>query len=285
MGGSAIETTPPVGIIAAGGVLPFAVAAEIVARGQTPLLFALKGICDPGQVERFRHHWIGLGQLGNALRLLKTEGCRDLLFIGNLVRPAVSEIRFDWGTLRELPYIWSAFRGGDDHLLSGIGRIFERHGFRMLGVKDVAPNLLVPEGRLTRSRPNDLLTGDIAKGMAVLRAMAPFDVGQAVVVIDGHVVALEDIEGTDGLLARVARLRADRRIRAAAGRGVLVKAPKAGQDLRYDLPTIGPRTIEGVAAAGLAGVAVAAAHTLLADPQETVSAADRAGVFITGVAA
>jgi len=285
MGAQATEITPPVGVIAAGGVLPFAVADEIVARGQTPVLFALRGICDPKPLPRFRHHWIGLGQLGNALKLLKAEGCRDLLFIGNLVRPAVSEIRFDWGTLRELPYIWSAFRGGDDHLLSGVGRIFERHGFRMIGVKDVAPNLLVPEGRLTRSRPNDLVTGDIAKGLAVLRAMAPFDVGQAVVVIDGHVVALEDIEGTDGLLARVARLRADRRIRAAAGRGVLVKAPKAGQDLRYDLPTIGPRTVEGLAAAGLAGVAVAAAHTLLADPQETVSAADRAGVFITGVVA
>ncbi|NPU14686.1 UDP-2,3-diacylglucosamine diphosphatase LpxI [Bradyrhizobium sp. 83002] len=285
MGGPASETTAPVGLIAAGGVLPFAVADAIVARGQTPVLFALKGICDPKPLARFRHHWIGLGQLGNALKLLKAEGVRDLMFIGNLVRPAVSEIRFDWGTLRELPYIWSAFRGGDDHLLSGVGRIFERHGFHMIGVKDVAPNLLVPEGHLTRSRPNDLVAGDIAKGLAVLRAMAPFDVGQAVVVIDGHVVALEDIEGTDGLLARVARLRADRRIRSAVGRGVLVKAPKAGQDLRYDLPTIGPRTVEGLSNAGLAGVAVASAHTLLADPQETVTAADRAGVFITGVTA
>ena len=277
MGAQAAENAPPIGLIAAGGVLPFAVADEIVARGQTPVLFALKGICDPKPLSRFRHHWIGLGQLGNALKLLKAEGCHDLMFIGNLVRPAVSEIRIDWGTLRELPYLWSAFRGGDDHLLVGVGRIFERHGFHMIGVKDVA--------QLTRSRPNDLVSGDIAKGLAVLRAMAPFDVGQAVVVIDGHVVALEDIEGTDGLLARVARLRTDRRIRAAAGRGVLVKAPKSGQDLRYDLPTIGPRTVEGLAAAGLAGVAVAAGLTLLADPQETVSAADRAGVFITGVTA
>ncbi len=281
------QATPgaPVGLIAAGGVLPFAVADEIVARGRTPVLFALKGICDPKPLARFRHHWIGLGQLGRAMKLLKAEGCQELMFIGNLVRPALSEIRIDWGTLRELPTIWSAFRGGDDHLLSGVGRIFERRGFRMIGIKEVAPNLLVPEGRLTRSRPNDLVSGDIAKGIAVLRAMAPFDVGQAVVVIDGHVVALEDIEGTDGLLARVARLRTDRRIRAAAGRGVLVKAPKTGQDLRYDLPTIGPRTVAGLSNAGLAGAAVVAGHTLIADPQETIAAADRAGLFITGIPA
>ncbi|MDU3132884.1 MAG: DUF1009 domain-containing protein, partial [Bradyrhizobium sp.] len=74
MGGPATETSPPVGLIAAGGVLPFAVADEIVARGQTPVLFALKGICDPKPLARFRHHWIGLGQLGNALKLLKAEG-------------------------------------------------------------------------------------------------------------------------------------------------------------------------------------------------------------------
>ena len=85
------------------------------------------------------------------------------------------------------------------------------------------------------------------------RALSPFDIGQAAVVIDGHVVGVEDIEGTDGLLARVARLRGEGRIRAKAPRGVLVKAPKSGQDLRFDLPTIGPRTVEGAVEAGLAG--------------------------------
>jgi DUF1009 family protein len=124
---------------------------------------------------------------------------------------------------------------------------------------------------------------DIDKGRAVLRALGPFDIGQAVVVIDGHVVAVEDIEGTDGLLARVGRLREQGRIRSAARRGVLVKAPKSGQDLRFDLPTIGPRTVEGAAAAGLAGIAVAAGHTLLAEPEVTIAAADRAGLFVTGL--
>ena len=119
----------------------------------------------------------------------------------------------------------------------------------------------------------------------MLGALGPFDIGQAAIVIDGHVVAVEDIEGTDGLLTRVARLRADGRIRAKAGRGVLVKAPKSGQDLRFDLPTVGPSTVEGAAKAELAGIAVAAGNTVVADSQSMIEAADKAGLFVTGLSA
>jgi UDP-2,3-diacylglucosamine hydrolase len=279
------ETSSPVGLIAAGGAMPFAVADSLAARGAPPVLFAIRGVCDERQAARFRHHWISVGQIGRAVKLCREEGCRELMFIGSLVRPALSEVRLDWGTLRAMGQIWSSFRGGDDHLLSGIGRIFEAQGFRMVGIKDVAPDLLMPEGALTGTKPDDHAVADIARGQEVLRALSPFDIGQAAVVIDGHVVGVEDVEGTDALLARIARLREQGRIRAASGRGVLVKAPKAGQDLRYDLPTIGPRTIEGAANAKLAGVAAIAGNTLVAEPQAMIAAADKAALFITGVAA
>ena len=283
--GSPSQISSPVGLIAAGGAMPFAVADSLAARGIDAVLFALRGACDPARVQHFRHHWISVGELGRAVKLFRAEGCRDLVFIGSLVRPALSEIRLDWGTLRAIGQIWAAFRGGDDHLLSGIGRILERDGFRMVGIGDVAPDLLVPEGCLTRIAPDNASTADIAKGREVIRALSPFDIGQAAVVIDGHVVAVEDIEGTDGLLSRAARLREEGRIRAAANHGVLVKAPKSGQDLRFDLPTIGPRTIEGAASAKLAGIAVVAGNTLVADPQTMIEKADAAGLFIAGVPA
>jgi UDP-2,3-diacylglucosamine hydrolase len=279
----AVDVSSPIGLIAAGGVMPFAVADSLVARGIDPVLFALKGACDPVAVERFRHHWISVGQLGRAIRLFRAENCRDLVFIGTLVRPALSEIRLDWGTLRVIGRLWAAFRGGDDHLLSGIGRILEQDGFRMVGINDVAPDLLMPQGCLTRKAPDENAAADIAMGRDVLRALSPFDIGQAAVVIDGHVIGMEDIEGTDGLLARVARLRQEGRIRARTGRGVLVKAPKSGQDLRFDLPTIGPRTIEGAHAAGLAGIAIVAGNTIVVEPQLMIEAADRAGLFVTGL--
>ena len=281
----ALEISSPVGLIAGGGAMPFAVADCMRARGVQPVLFALKGACDPEAVARFRHHWISVGQVGRAIKLFRAENCRDLVFIGTLVRPALSEVRLDWGTVRVLGRVWAAFRGGDDHLLSGIGRILEQDGFRMVGIKDVAPDLLMPEGCLTRTAPDPNAACDIARGREVLAALSPFDIGQAAVVIDGHVVGVEDIEGTDGLLARVARLRKEGRIRAKAMRGVLVKAPKRGQDLRFDLPTIGSRTIEGAAAAGLAGIAIIAGNTIVADPQAMIEAADAAGLFVTGLSA
>jgi UDP-2,3-diacylglucosamine hydrolase len=280
-----LEISSPVGLIAAGGVMPFAVADSLAARGIDPVLFALKGACDPVAVERFRHHWISVGQLGRAVKLFRSENCRDLVFIGTLVRPALSEIRLDWGTLRVIGRVWAAFRGGDDHLLSGIGRILEQDGFRMVGIRDVAPDVLMPEGCLTRATPDQDAAADILRGREVLRALSPFDIGQAAIVIDGHVVAVEDIEGTDGLLARVTTLRSEGRIRARTGRGVLVKAPKSGQDLRFDLPTVGPRTVDGAAKAKLAGVAIVAGNTVVVEPQAVIEAADAAGLFVTGLPA
>jgi UDP-2,3-diacylglucosamine hydrolase len=285
MTSKALEISSPVGLIAAGGVMPFAVADSLIARGINPILFALRGSCDPVKVARFRYHWISIGQISRLTKLLRSENCRDLVFIGTLVRPALSEIRLDWGTLRVIPHVLAAFRGGDDHLLSGIGGILERDGFRMVGIKDVAPDLLMPEGCLTRASPDENAAADIARGREVLHALSPFDIGQAAIVIDGHVVGVEDIEGTDGLLARVARLRAEGRIRARTARGALVKAPKSGQDLRFDLPTMGPRTVEGAAAAQLAGIAIVAGNTIVVDPQTVIEEADAARLFVTGLPA
>jgi UDP-2,3-diacylglucosamine hydrolase len=285
MSTKSLSTKSSVGIIAGNGTLPSAVASSLQVRGIRPVIFAIRGFCDPQFTASFEHHWIALGQFGRLARLLRSENIQDVVFIGTLVRPALSEVRLDWGTIRIVPKIAAAMRGGDNHLLSGVARIFEQHGFRLIGVQDAAPDLLVPEGNLARYKPDAEAENDIQKGMAVLRAMSPFDIGQAVIVINGHVVGLEDIEGTDGLLARIARLRELGRIRAKPGHGVLVKAPKISQDLRLDLPTLGPKTIEGVAAAGLSGVAIVAGQTIIAEPQKMIEIADRSGVFVTGIPA
>jgi hypothetical protein len=226
---------------------------------------------------------VALGQVGRLTRLIRSEGCRDIVFLGGMVRPALSDVRLDWGTVRAIPAITAALRGGDDHLLLGVSRIFEGYGFRVVGIGDVAPELLMPEGSLTRLGPDADALADIAKGRALLQALGPFDVGQAVVVIDGHVVAVEDIEGTDALLVRVARLREEKKIRAKPGRGVLVKMPKTGQDLRFDLPTLGPKTIDGLATAGLAGIGIVAGQALVAEADVMTAKADRAGLFVAGL--
>src|SRR5579863_2306361 len=96
MTAAALEVASPVGVIAGGGAMPFAVADSLRARGLDPILFALKGVCDPTAAERFRHHWIAVGQYGRAKKLFRAENCKNLVFIGTLVRPSLSEIRLDW---------------------------------------------------------------------------------------------------------------------------------------------------------------------------------------------
>lgn len=274
----------PVAIICGGGSFPFTVADSLLGQGREVVLFALRGWADADRVPHYRHHWAHLAQFGRFVRIARKEGVRDVIFIGSLVRPSIRQlISFDWGTIRVLPRAIRQFYGGDDHLLSGIAAIFEDHGFRLLGAHEVAPQILVPEGALGRVAPSEEDRADIERGLGCLKALGPFDVGQAVVVANRHVIAVEAAEGTDQMLARVAELRASKRFRAPEGTGVLVKAPKPGQDRRFDLPSIGPRTVEGAAAARLAGIAVIAGGTIVAEPQVVVRKADAVGLFVVGL--
>jgi DUF1009 family protein len=278
-----VAASEPLAIICGGGSLPFAVADAAVRSGRRVVLFPLRGAADASRVAHYPHHWIGFGSAGRFLRLARADRCRDVVFIGSVVRPRLTQIWPDFVTLRLLPRIVGLLRGGDDRLLSGIGKLLEERGFRLVGADEIAPEILMPRGVLGRLTPTDQDRRDIATGLSLLRAMGPFDVGQAVVVADNRVLAVEAADGTDAMLAHVAELRRSGRIPTPLRRGVLVKAPKPGQDRRIDLPSIGPRTLENAARAGLGGVAVVAGSTVVADPERMPAAADGAGLFVVGV--
>jgi UDP-2,3-diacylglucosamine hydrolase len=282
---AAVGQDGPLGLICGGGTLPRAVAESVSKRGRAVVLFALRGHADPTLVARYPHHWLRVGQFGAFTRLARSAGCRDVVFIGSLVRPTLWNLRPDFLALMMLPRIMAAYRGGDNHLLSGVSRIVEEQGFRLLGAHEVAPEILVPEGVLGRIDVSEQDRQDITLGLNYLHASGAFDIGQAVVVAGKRVLAVEAAEGTDQMLTRVAELRANGRIGTPAGIGVLVKAPKPGQDRRFDLPSIGPNTVAGVARAKLAGIAVVGGTTVIAEPERLVSEADRAGIFVVGVPA
>jgi UDP-2,3-diacylglucosamine hydrolase len=272
-----------IAIICGGGSFPGAVADAVLRHGRRPVMMAVRGWADSKVVERYTHHWIALGQFGRFLRIARAEDCREAILIGTLLRPRFRQIRLDWQTLRVLPRVAGFFRGGDDHLLSGVASVVEQNGIRIIGLQEVVPEILVPEGVLGGCQPSARDSVDIARALKVIRTLGPFDIGQAVVIANNHVLAVEAAEGTDNMLARIADLRRQGRVTVAPGVGVLVKAPKPGQDRRFDLPSIGPRTIEGVAHAGLAGVAVAAGSTIVAEAAQVTAAADRAKIFFVGV--
>jgi len=274
----------PLAIICGAGSLPFKVAEVARLSGRRPVLFAIRGSADADAVRAFDHHWIGLGQLGRFVRLARSEGCREVAAIGGVVRPTVAQLWPDWKALLMLPRIVAAFRGGDDHLLTRVAAILEDEGLRLVGAHEIAPDILMPSGLLGGLEPSERDRADIALGLSVLRATGPFDIGQAAVVADGRVLALEGAEGTDLMLAHVAALRTAGHIRVAKGAGVLIKAAKPGQDRRLDLPSIGPRTVESATQAGLAGIAVVAGSAVVAEPGRIATLADRSGLFVLGVA-
>ena len=281
----AVRQEGPLALICGGGSLPLAIADSVSARGRQVLLFPLQGIARPEDYAQRPHTWVRIAKFGTLARAARAAGCHEMVLIGSLVRPAFWQVRFDLTTLKLLPRIAAAFRGGDDYLLLRGARLIEEQGFRVLGAHEVAPEILVPKGALARVQPSEGDRADIALGFDYLHATGPFDVGQAVVVAGRHVLAVEAAEGTDQMLERIAALRASGHIRASTVGGVLVKAPKRGQDRRFDLPSIGPRTVEGAARAGLAGIAVVAGSTIVAEPERLIAAADRANIFVVGLPA
>jgi UDP-2,3-diacylglucosamine hydrolase len=277
-----LEDTP-LAIICGGGSLPFAVADAVRRRGRRVVLFPLHRVADADAVAPFPHHWLHIGQAGRFRRLARAEGCRDVVLIGNIVRPALRHLRFDWLTVLLLPKIPGLFRGGDNHLLSGLAGLFEAHQFRVIAAHELVPDILVRAGPLGIHRPSSRNIADIEHGLALIAAIGRFDVGQAVVVAANRVLAIEAADGTDRMLKHIAALRRDGRISLTHGEGVLVKATKPSQDRRFDLPSIGPGTIEAAARAGLAGVAVLAGQTVIAEPARVTETANSAGLFVFGI--
>lgn len=266
-----------VGIVAGGGRLPIQVAAAARAAGRDVFIVGLEGFADKSLISPWSHEIIRIGSAGRILAALRDHGCRDLVLIGTIRRPSIFDLRPDQEGARLLARVGRAAFAGDDGLLAAVIRVLGEEGFRILGAQDILNEALGPRGVLTRVGPDAKAMADIERGVAVARALGMADVGQCCVVQQGLVLAVEAIEGTDAMLARCGSLA-----RPGPG-GVLVKLVKPGQERRADLPTIGPETVRGAAAAGLRGVAFEAGGAILAEREASIAAADAAGIFLLGL--
>jgi DUF1009 family protein len=269
-----------VALICGGGAFPLVAARAARARGERVLLLGLRGVAE-AEIEAFPHVWLGIGQLGRAFSEISARDIKKVCFIGGLKRPEFTDLRLDWGGIRRIPEILKFLRGGDDHALKGVIKLFERAGFEVIGVDALAPDLLASQGDMAGRFPADL-AADLAFAQKFLADLSAYDCGQAVVVANRRIIAVEAVEGTDAMLARVAELREKGRWRPKGRAGLLVKAPKRGQDLRVDLPAIGPKTLRGAEQAGLRGLALAAGGVLVLDRAALAAQADRAGLFLYG---
>jgi len=274
---SEARTRGPLGILAGGGALPGRVAAAATAAGRTVFLVGLEGFAEAAVLAPYPHAYVRLGAAGRVLQLLRQHNCRDLVIVGPVKRPSLFDLRPDAEGARILARIGRAAFAGDDGLLAALVQVLADEGFRVLGAHEILTEVLAPAGLLTRTAPDAEAMSDLARGIAVLQALGAADVGQACVVQQGIVLAVEAVEGTDAMLARCAGLA-----RPGPG-GLLVKLAKPGQDRRADLPTIGPHTVRAAAAAGLRGIAFEARGTMLTDRPAMIEAAEERGLFLLGV--
>lgn len=271
------NAAPKLGIIAGGGNAPRFLIEACQKTGRPFYVICLKGQADDGLAEGLPHVWLPLGAGAKLKELAAAEQIKEIVMIGRVRRPSLLEIKPDWLALKVLTKIGMNMLG-DDALLRSIGTAMEEEaGVRVVGVQDVFTDLLTPEGKLGKIAPDEDAEKDIKRGIEVAKALGHLDVGQSVIVQQGMVLGVEAIEGTDALVARAAGLK-----REGVG-GVLIKIAKPQQDNRYDLPTVGPDTIDAIQKAGLRGIALEAKRSLLIERDATIAKADAAGLFIIGI--
>lgn len=273
----------PLAVIAGGGSVPLHVARTALAAGRRVLVIGIAGEADQ-QISQYPHDWFQWGQLGHLEKLLGSQGESDVVLVGGVkVRPDFKSLKLDFGTVRVLPRILSFMASGDNTVLTGAIKLVESWGHTVVGAHEVATDLVADEGPLTDKKPRGNEITDVAVAFAAARAIGLIDAGQAAVAVNGRVVALEAAEGTDGVLDRIGELRERGRLKWSGRAGVLAKCPKPQQDLRVDMPTIGPETVAGVDSAGLAGIAIEAGRVMIVDRAETQKRANAAGIFVVAV--
>lgn len=278
-----LPRTGRLAIIAGSGKLPLFLAEAARAAGQDPFVLRLKNEADD-LWQGFDSAVIGVGDMAGLSALFRQHGISRVVMSGAVKRrPAFGEIRVNWKSLLKLPMaLKTLLAGGDDAVLRMVISLIEAQGCEVLGAHEILPGLLATVGPIGAISPSADDLKDIERGAEAAEALGRLDVGQGAVSVGGRIVALEGVEGTDAMLARVQSLRGEGRI-SQRRRGVLVKLCKPQQDLRADLPTIGVSTVANAKAAGLAGVAVEAGRAIVVERDAVVAAADAAGLFVVGI--
>jgi UDP-2,3-diacylglucosamine hydrolase len=272
------------GLVAGSGSLPVLLTQSLLARGEPPpYVLTVTGEARPGDFTGCETAAIAVEEIGDLIGRLRAAGVSRCVLAGGVsARPSLKRMRPSLGLLRILPAYLRSRMKGDDGILRALIAHLETSGISVLGAHEIAPDLLAGEGLLAGPNPSAAAMRDMAAAHEAALAIGALDIGQAAIAVGGRAVALEGIEGTDGLLERMAGLRGHGRLAGRTG-GVLVKCAKPRQELRADLPAIGPKTVIDARLAGLAGIAIEAGRCFILDHAATLATAETEGVFIYGM--
>lgn len=264
-------------MIAGNGKFPFLVLEGARSRGIDMAVIAIKEEASP-DLERAarRIHWVSLGELSRAIELMHEEGVKQAVMAGQVKHNKIfSSIRPDWKLAKLL---MSLSRKNTDSLIGAVARVLEDEGIHLVDSTAFLGPLLPEKGVLTRRSPTPEEVADIAYGREVAHRLAEVDLGQTVVISDRACVAVEAMEGTDETIERAARLTNGKRL-------AVVKVSKPSQDMRFDVPVVGLKTIEVMQRSNATALAINAGRTLLLDREKLIGAADQAGIAIEAFSA
>jgi DUF1009 family protein len=264
------------GLIAGNGDFPFLVLEGARSRGIDMAVIAIKEEASPELAQRAgRLHWVSLGEFSRTIELLHQEGVQHAVMAGQVKHNKIfSAIRPDWKLAKLL---LSLPVKNTDSLIGAVARVLHDEGIELVDSTKFLGTLLPAEGILTRRSPDQSESADIAYGRHVAQQIAALDLGQTVVVRDRACVAIEAMEGTDETIERAARITSGQRI-------VVVKVSKPTQDMRFDVPVVGLKTIEVMQRSNATALALDAGKTLLFDRDRLIAAADEAGIAIQAFA-
>lgn len=279
MGTAADNSNGGLAIICGRGDLPLLLAGECRASGRSYMVVEFENI----PLDWASAHPVIpaiFEKMGQLFEQLKQANCHDIVMVGAMDRVYIDASKLDAKGIELASILAKTMKAGDDKTLSSIIKFFEANGFNVLSAHDVLPNLIPQTGVLTISKPDDGDIFDAARAAEIVDGLGRMDVGQGAVVGQGICLGLESIQGTDTMLAFVKNTRGKYAPNPEGGKGVLLKAPKPGQDLRVDLPAIGPDTIQNAYEAGLSGVVIEAGGVMILRREETVSLANEYGLFL-----
>ena len=216
-------------------------------------------------------------ELGKAIFLLKNNNCKNIIFIGKVKRPEISLLKFDRKALFYFPRLFSAFKKGDGNILKEIIKIFKEHKINVLNSMKFTPELIFNEKSINNVKINNTDKNSISKGVSVIKSLSKYDIGQSVVINNGYVLAIEGPEGTDETIKRSLHLSKKYKLK---NKSILVKFPKANQDLRVDLPTLGLDTVKNCIKANIKGIAVKRSQNIILDKDKIINLTKKNNFFI-----
>ncbi len=273
----------PLGLIAGNGRFPFLVLNAARARGMEVVVAAIKEETFPEiENEGARVHWLSLGELSKLIETFRREGVTQAVMAGQVKHKQIfSSIRPDWKLAKVLLSLGTR---NTDSLIGAIAKVLADEGITLMNSTELLEPLLAKSGVLTKRAPSERETKDIEYGRAVARHLAQYDIGQTVIVAGSACVAVEAMEGTDETIARaghlMSTLNAEGDASTLARDLVVVKVAKPNQDMRFDVPVIGVKTIDTMRNAGATCLAIDAGRCLVMDGDRVFDAANSAGISI-----